>query len=354
MASHPSPKDAGAAGIGLADKIDFLSAPENWPERTACVTVVQTHHAWLFMTERHVYKMKKPSRSGGLDFSTLESRHRLCLDEYRLNRRLAPYTYLGVVPLVLTDAGRLAVNGEGRVVEWLVRMRRLPESSMLTVLAAEGGVTDARIEAFVRKLAAFHEQAPACRFETGAYGAGLRERLESWYRALSGCRLDTSAEAVAAIRNAQSDCLDTCAGLLESRQRDGYVREVHGDLRPEHVFFPRNAEPEIIDCLEFDAHLRQLDVAAELAYFAMECRHASFAGLARRSVAEYRRQAPDAAGPDILLDLHASLAATERAGLMAWRILESPGTAEWQQRADAYLDDARHYIEKAESSTVTD
>jgi hypothetical protein len=221
--------------LSLDDKIGFLSTPESWPGRTRRISVLQTHHAWLFMTDRYVYKMKKPFRAGGMNFSSLESRHRLCLDEYRLNRQLAAHTYLGVVPMVLTKTGNLAVDEEGTIVEWLVKMRRLPESRMLTALATDDRLTNAHVTDFIRKLSQFHELAPACRFEPGAYGKRLQDHLDSWHRELSRCEIGWS-KPLPGLAAAQLKYLDVYSELLESRQREGHVRNVHGDLRPEHVF----------------------------------------------------------------------------------------------------------------------
>ena len=338
-ASEPS-------SVSLDDKIGFLSTPESWPGCNRYVTVVETHHAWLFMTDRYVHKMKKPFRAGGMNFSSLASRHHLCLQEYRLNRPLARYTYLGVVPLVLTDEGSLAVNKGGIVVEWLVRMRRLPESRALPVLAQENRLTNAHIAKLVLKLSQFHESASVCRSGPGEYVGKLRDRLGFWHRELVRCRLGWS-EPPAGLVAAQLEYLDVHRGLLDSRAHENRVRSVHGDLRPEHIFFPEDQELQVIDCLEFDAELRELDIAAELAYFAMECRHAGFPRVAARCLADYHRRQPGCLGPAHLIDFYASVAATVRAGLMGWRSLEKPGSGEWCERARAYLGAARHYIEKA-------
>jgi aminoglycoside phosphotransferase family enzyme len=346
-ANQPSSRSVEPSSVTLADKIAFLATPESWLERTACVSVVETHHAWLFMTNRHVYKMKKPFRTGGRDFSSLESRRVLCLDEYRLNRRLAARTYLGVVPLVLKNTGGLALDEAGTVVEWLVKMKRLPETRMLPMLAAEGCVTDSDITRLARKLSRFHDHAPVCRFEKGAYGARLRNSLEFWRTELERCRLELPREPAGRLMAAQSDYLNVRSELIESRQREGRIRIIHGDLRPEHIFMLEDAEPEIIDCLEFDVDLRRLDCAAELAYFAMECRHAGFEWLGKACIVEYRKERADSAGPGHLVAFYASLAATVRAGLMAWRAMETPTAIEWARRVGGYLQDAQHYIARA-------
>ena len=48
----------------------------------------------------------------------------------RLNRRLAAEVYLGVVPVTRDDKG-VRVEGDGEVVEWAVKMRRLPDEATL-------------------------------------------------------------------------------------------------------------------------------------------------------------------------------------------------------------------------------
>src|SRR5208283_2544205 len=90
----------------------------------------ETHMSEVFLADDRVYKLKKPVRFPYLDFSTLARREAACRAELKLNRRLAPNVYLGVVPLACSAQG-LAIAGDGEVVDWLVVMTRLDESQML-------------------------------------------------------------------------------------------------------------------------------------------------------------------------------------------------------------------------------
>jgi len=333
--------------VSFEDKVSFLCAPESYRERTQVVSLLQTHHAWLFMTERHVYKMKKPFRQGGLDYSSLESRRWLCTEEYRLNRRLAKNTYLGVVPLKVDDNGRLNFDAEGCIVEWLVKIVRLPESQMLLVAASEGRVEPADIQKLMHKLLRFYKNASICHFGSGGYVARLRQKQAKWTQEL----LRPEFGLPKALANETSELLrsyvDEHARLFEQRERDGHIREGHGDLRPEHVFLIENAEPEIIDCLEFDADLRRLDSAEELAFLAMECRHADLGWLEHACFECYEINFGVAAVPNHLWKYYAALGAMVRAGLSAWRMLDSAGGETWKRRAIDYLHDVRHYITAA-------
>lgn len=330
--------------VSFDDKISFLSDPDNYREHPGHVTLRQTHHAWVFMTQRHVFKMKKPYRQHGFDFSSLESRHRLCKEELRLNRRLAKNTYLGVVPLVLDKSGRIKLEADGRAIEWLVKMVRLPDAHVLLKAASRGRVTPLEIRKLMRKLLRFYSNTATVEFHAGGYVTCLRKKFEFWSRELSHSRFALPDTRIDELLKLQSAYVDANSGLLENRAKNGYIRDGHGDLRPEHIFLVENAEPEIIDCLEFDASLRRLDSAEELAFLAMECRHAGMQWLARECFTCYRTECGATAVPAHLWNFYAALGATVRAGLSAWRIPASAPGERWQRQATRYFSDALHYI----------
>ena len=76
------------------------------------VELEETHISWVFLTDRDVWKVKKPVSLGFLDFSTTEKRRAACEAEVILNRRLAPDVYLNVVPITLDAACRHQIGGD--------------------------------------------------------------------------------------------------------------------------------------------------------------------------------------------------------------------------------------------------
>jgi aminoglycoside phosphotransferase family enzyme len=116
--------------MDLTQMIEVLSDPAAYPDPVGEVEVRQTHISAVFLAGPHVYKGKKPVEFGFLDFGTLAKRRHYCEEEVRLNRRLAPEVYLGVVP-VTRSGRRIRVEGDGEVVEWAVKMRRLPDDATL-------------------------------------------------------------------------------------------------------------------------------------------------------------------------------------------------------------------------------
>ena len=70
--------------------INLLLKPSSYPDATQNVEMVQTHISYLFLTDKYVYKIKKPVDFGFLNFTTLDRRRFYCEEEVRLNRRLCP------------------------------------------------------------------------------------------------------------------------------------------------------------------------------------------------------------------------------------------------------------------------
>lgn len=83
----------------LSALIAAMSKGEFYPHHPSRVELRQTHISYVFLAGPYVYKIKKPLRLPFLNYSTLAQRHHFCQEEIRLNRRLAPATYLGVVAI---------------------------------------------------------------------------------------------------------------------------------------------------------------------------------------------------------------------------------------------------------------
>ena len=113
----------------------------------------------VFLGDAYVYKLKKPVRYDFLDFSTSEKRRIDCEEEVRLNRRLAPNIYLGVVALRLLPDGHFELGGEGTPVDWLVKMRRLPANRMLDAVIRVQSLDHRDIEGIAAFLATFYAAA---------------------------------------------------------------------------------------------------------------------------------------------------------------------------------------------------
>src|SRR5262249_25189129 len=81
--------------------LDFMGLAQAYPDRPPTVERIDTHASIVFLTGSFAYKVKRAVKYPFLDFSTLEKRHRACLNELRINRRTAPQLYLDLVPITV-------------------------------------------------------------------------------------------------------------------------------------------------------------------------------------------------------------------------------------------------------------
>jgi aminoglycoside phosphotransferase family enzyme len=252
------------ADVSLAQKLAFLAQALPGARR------IETHTAYVFVAPDRVLKLKKPICFDYLDYRDLTAREHVCREEIRLNRQLAGEMYLGVVPLVCDEAGRMALGTPGMVIDWLVEMRRLPTERLLeTCLRSGKSVTPAEISAVADRLITFYRDRQADRPNPGLYLRHLRCESAVNIRNLNDMRAHLRNGLDGAIVDAGAALIDHHAPEISARDRMRLVIEGHGDLRPEHVCL--TTPPTIFDRLEFSVEMRMIDVFDEVNYLGLEC-----------------------------------------------------------------------------------
>src|SRR5262249_31240785 len=245
----------------LARLISDLSRLDAYPESAESMEVRQTHISVVFLAGQYAYKIKKAVDLGFLDFTTLAKRRHFCEEEVRLNRRLAPSVYLGVVP-ISADDGRLRMRGPGKAVEWAVKMRRLPDDATLQKRLLRGEISPEQIESLARRIAAFHQDAEtnehiASFGKFDVIARNIRENLVHGERQV-GVTVD--ARVLARIKDLFEQALMERRETIDKRAQPGVIRDTHGDLHLDHVYlFPDRKPPDdlvVIDCIEFNERYR--------------------------------------------------------------------------------------------------
>ena len=331
----PGRKQSGAAGTSSEQTVARLRERDAWPDRPRRVKVIETHRSWVFLTARYAWKLKKPSRYEAVDLRSIVARKRNCDTELRLNRRLSPSVYLGLVPLTLGADGIIRVDGSGKVVDWLLKMRRLPAELMLDRALARGAVQESDTVRIVRKLSTFYRSLPRSSLSESAYHAHFLSEIARNERVLARIMIHRSCE-VRLLCAIQRALLAGLADRLGRRVADGWIRACHGDLRPEHVCLTRPVA--LIDCLEFSEPLRTIDVLDEAGFLALECEHLGAYTVGSALLAAYGALMHDPVNAG-LLHFYQSIRATVRARLAAAHLLEPRvGRARhWRRQALAYL-----------------
>jgi aminoglycoside phosphotransferase family enzyme len=320
----------------LERKVAFLEKPESYPEPTTRVEVIETHMSWVFLTDETVYKLKKPARLALVDLVSLESRRRNSEAEVRWNRRLAPEVYLGVVPLALDADGRLVLGGAGTVVDWLVKMRRLPAPKMLDREISTGEVTPRDVRRLAERLADFYRAAPRIEIGADSYLRRFRDDVrdvEDELRQLS----TIPSRRVKRISNGLWSFLDRWARLLEERVEQGRIVEGHGDLRPEHVCLLER--PVVIDCVEFSRELRTVDPLDELGFLAIECKLMGGPAFIEEILFETYRRATDDRPSGELVGFYELYRSFLRAKTTIWHLRDETvrDREKWIERTERYV-----------------
>jgi len=264
------PGTSAADGLSPGCLLAFLQDPASYPHRPEAVELIQTHASYVALAGDFVFKVKKPVDFGFLDFSSLEKRRFFCDEEVRLNRRLCPNVYEGVVPIARQN-GTLAFGGGECVVEYAVHMKRLGDGCFLHQLLARHEVQQAHLDRLVEKLIAFY-RAESSSAEIAAWGRVERLRIsteENFEQTESFVGDLITRPAFEALRYATHRFYDQHAGLLNRRRVEGHLLDCHGDLHLEHMHLTPEAVC-IYDCIEFNERLRYIDVASDVAFLAMD------------------------------------------------------------------------------------
>lgn len=330
--------------VTIERKVDFLQQQDAYPFPVpGGVEVRETHMSWIFLVNGYAYKLKKPVAYPFPDLRTLEARYLNCCNEVVLNRRLAPHIYLGAVSLTIDAGGRLVLGSEGRVVDWLVQMRRIPVYDLLDYVMSHRRGSPEGVRGAADLLAGFYLRSPAVCQEPGEYQLKLEAAVKELSEKLSHPAFLFPSQLVSRLITGMHRFLVEHRAFFDKRVETGKIIEGHGDLRPEHICCGR--PPAIIDCLEFNRDLRMLDTAEELSFLALECAVARNARIGRLFFDIYRKVTGDDI-PGGLIHFYSVKRACLRAWLIARHVEEAPYRLDpaWLLRAGRYLRLAEHHL----------
>jgi aminoglycoside phosphotransferase family enzyme len=332
----------GCDGGSLSARLFRLRDPATYPDRPAVVIPIETSRSWVFLTDRFAYKLKKPIRHPLVDLSTLGAREANVKAEIRLNRRLAPHLYVEIIALTEGPSGQSMIGGHGRVVDWLVKMRRLPDRLMLDSLLDRQALPQVRLRTLANRLARFYVGAHPVRLSGTTYRQRLLAELMLNHGILTDAGSMLPLERVKILHARLLSFLKENERLLDTRAEGGYLVEGHGDLRPEHVCLLEH--PVVFDCLEFSERLRQVDPLDDLAFLTVGCERLDSPEVGKLLYDTYRTVSADAA-PNRLVEFYCSYRAGLRARLAAAHLpdLAPQARGGWKDKALSFLRVAEHH-----------
>ena len=323
-----------------------LRNPACYDHAAGPVQVVETHISYVLLSGEFAYKVKKPLNLGFLDFSTLGQRLHACEEEVRLNRRLAPAIYLGVVPITGTPAAP-HINGAGEAFEYAVKMRQFPPDATLDRLEAQGLLTARQVDAIATAVARFHLRDCARAAADSPWGSP-----EKVWQPVAQNFLHIAPHLTEPADRQQLDALQRWSAaeharlalLMAARKRDGFIRECHGDLHLGNLAWVDD-QLLVFDCLEFNPELRWIDILSEVAFCAMDLMQRGHRDLAWLFLNLWLEQTGDYAGL-ALLRYYAVYRALVRVKVAVLRAGQTTGASH-----DAALAEARAILDLATTLT---
>ncbi|KYK21811.1 hypothetical protein AYK24_08680 [Thermoplasmatales archaeon SG8-52-4] len=246
-----------------------LMIPSVYPENPKKIKLAQTHISSVFIGDSYVYKIKKPVNFGFLDFSTLEKRKYYCEKEVELNSRFSNDVYLGVYPITF-DGKKHVINGEGDIVEYALKMRRLPDEDLMKFRFKKGKINSEDIKKISKAIADFHKISSKSK-KIDKYGSinvvkyNTDENFQQTAQFLGSSILQKQYKE---LKNWTDEFYRENKELFLKRIKDGKIRDCHGDLHMEHICL---TDPIIIfDCIEFNDRFRYSDTLSDIAFLLMD------------------------------------------------------------------------------------
>jgi len=327
----------------LPPYIQYLLKTNDYPHEVEKTELIQTHISFVVVAGDYVYKWKKPVDFGFLNFSTLEKRKYYCERELNLNRRLCPDLYLDVVTVNLVD-GRYRLGGSGQVIEYGIKMARMPQDRMMTRIIESGRLTKAHLDAIIDVLIPF--------YQTAEGGSGIEEFGRAESVAKNVLENFDQTEAFIGKGGLSTENFEKIKGYslkvladtdrFDRRVAAGRVRDCHGDLHSANICLADKVF--IFDCIEFNERFRYSDVAADIGFLAMDLDFHGLPELSSYFIGRFIAKSGDDQFMEVL-NFYKCYRAYVR-GKIGLLTANDPSVV--SEPAQTYLEQARKYFQLAE------
>lgn len=319
---------------------EALKSPRIYPESPSQIGTAETHISYLFFTGRYVYKVKKPVDFGFLDFSTLEKRKFFCQQEVKLNSRLSPDIYLGVEE-IREENGHISLGGQGKTIEYAVKMKELPSEGMLIRLVSEGKATPELMDRAALKIATFHREAETSN-EIARFGnvSVIKKNMrENFIQTVPYIGKSLLREQYDFISERAGNFLEHNNLIFAKRKNGGLIKDCHGDLHLGAICVEKD-DIHVFDCIEFNDRFRYGDTAADIAFLTMDLEYNSCHELSTAFLESYIRYSGDS-DIRVVLRFYKSYRAYVRGKVMSFLLDEEEVSEEQKRKA---LKSARGYF----------
>lgn len=269
-----------------------LSKRETYPESVDNVNVINTAVSCVFLTGGHAYKINKPLNLGFLDYSTLEKRKEILEKELELNSILCPEIYKEVLPIT-EDHGEIKIAGDGKIIEYALKMKEFPQEGILTNLLKEEKASKEHVLKIAKKIAGFHRITPTSEEiqKYGSYDAVKELWDEIFKQAKKFADEAVDKDQYGVIKERVTSFLMRNKDFFENRVKEGKIKYTHGDFHSANICVAEDIH--IFDRIVFNMKFPCSDTAAEVAFLAMDLDFHKQPELSIYFVQEYLKETQD-------------------------------------------------------------
>lgn len=266
--------------------------------------LVETHSAWVILSEEFAYKIKKPIKLFFLDYTTLKNRKYFCEKEIVLNSRFSPELYLKVVPLSTNSQNQIVLGAGENIIDYAIQMKRIPEDCLMSEIIKRNSLTKSNIEDIAKAIFDFHDSAEKIHDQPCGTGKVIIGNLiddAECAKDLVSLHNREAAKMIEEIIQAYKNFLKDHDSVFDQRQKNGFIRDCHGDLRSANIFLADR--PYLFDCIEFKDDWRKIDVIVDVASLVADLKSINKEELAFAFTNEYKKLSEDP-GIDTILPLY--------------------------------------------------
>lgn len=234
----------------------------------------QTHISFVVVGEEKTFKVKKPMNFGFLNFETPELRKQFCLEELRLNSKMANSLY-NKVWAVKEKAGSFELHDDldaSENVDYVLEMNSFKQEELFSNLFKEGKLTADHFTELAQTLADFHANKADCNEEILSYGdfenvqqiAKDNLELTSLFIGKS-----ISQEDYNTLEKESLEGLEELKPVIANRVANKKTKECHGDLHLNNIcVYQGKVTP--FDCIEFNKDFRFIDTMYDVSFLYMD------------------------------------------------------------------------------------
>lgn len=239
-----------------------------YPDKPCKINVIDSFFSKVFLTENKAYKLKLEAKYPNLDYSTLDLRKEMCINEASMLLRLAPELEPQVLPLIQLDNGKFKLGGSDNnelyvIIDYILVTKRFEQDKIFENLTSKGELDRFEMMDLAESLALIHKKAEIV-INTD-FADNLKALANETFDVLDYFSVNIFNKAhVLELKKAFFCTLNKYFTQIQIRQQKGFVKKCHGNLNLSGICMI-NKKPQIFDPIEFNDKLSNIDILYDLA-----------------------------------------------------------------------------------------